>query len=314
MQNNTKDRFPVTEERERELLSEGINPEAVSEVARTYKKRLRDKSLEGADDYTKIIYVLTDYFGVTSPDQRLSSRLKKSDESCMRQRIQISQYRRKIESQEETIFEKEKELKDCMTCFDKRKAQILGKQAEAEKLEEERQEILQKIEKNPFDEQASKAAAQINDKLVEADQEIRKYERERAEFASKIVENEYFVKEARNVLAANQRYSSALQKNYLRSRIERMRLSPFIEMGTTPIQTIENLVQDHKTADQTGDLADEMASWVSEITDVVADMNITPRKRKGIYSDLSKKYASSSKGVEEIAEKIIEEKRKAKYI
>ena len=314
MSSSTKDnKFPVTEEREKELLSEGISPEGISGIARAYSKRLQEKSVEGADDYTKILYLITDYLGISSPDKRLALKMKKSDESCMRQRVSISQYQKKIERQDELVSEKEKELSDCMVCFEKRKSQMQETALKTEKLEEERQEFLGMAEKNPSDEHAQNAVARINQQLTEAEQELRKYERERNEFASKIVENNYFIKEAKNVLVSNQRYASALQKNYLRSRIERMRLSPFMEMGRAPIETIENIVQDHKIADETGNLADEMASWVSEITDVVAGMEIVPRKRKGIYTDLSRKYESSSKGIESLAERIIEEKRKSRY-
>jgi len=313
---NTKEedrKFPVTEERERELLSEGVNPEALSETAKSFKKKLQEKSLEGVDDYTRILYMITDYLGITSPDKRLALKLKKSEESCMKQRVLISRYERKIMNQEQLIAEKEKELNDCIVCFEKRKAQIEETTLRAERLEEERQELEQRIQKNPGDKASEEAIGRINNALMEAEQELRKYEREKNEFISKIVENEHFIKEAKNTLVSNQKYIHALRGNYLRSRIERMRLSPFIEMGMAPVETIESIVQDYKIADDVGNLADEMSSWVCELTDIVADINITPRKRNGIYEDMSKKYKSSSKSMESVVEKIIEERRKSKY-
>jgi chromosome segregation ATPase len=199
MGSDTKDKkFPVTEEREKELLSAGIDPRGLSEVARSYKKRLQEKSLEGMDDYAKLLYLAADYFGITSPDKRLSEKLKKSDKSCMRQRVQIAQYQRKLASQENLISEKENELNDCMICFEKRKAQMQETAIRTEKLEEERQEFLEKLDKNPMDESSAQQIARINAQLKDNEQQIRKYERERTEFASKIVENEYFVKEAKN--------------------------------------------------------------------------------------------------------------------
>ena len=303
----------VTEERERELLGLGASSDALSQSAEVYRKKLREESLEGLPDHVKWLYMAADYFGITTPDQRIAGRIKKSDESCIKQRVLISQQERKILSQEQLIQEKEAEFRDSAICFDKRKRQMEEAEMQIERLEEEKQEIEQKLSKNPVDNNLANALVEADSRIMQAKQDTRRYERERNEFASRIVEAEAFVKEAQDVLISTQVYHSALQRSYLKSRLERMRLAPVISIGKSPAETIDVLVNDNKVAEETGRLADVMTEWVSELTGQISELNISPRRNPGIYSDMKKRYESSSRGIISLAEKIIGEKRKAKY-
>jgi len=316
MQENTQEtgkNFRVSEDRERELLGLGTSSEALSESANVFRKKLQEESLEGMPDYMKWMYIAGDYFGVTTPDQRLAEKIRKSDQSCIKQRVLISQYERKILSQEQLVREKEAEFRDSIICFEKRKAQMEQNELQIERLEEDKQELEQKLSKNPADNAVADALTEQDNKIVGINQEQRRCERERNEFASRIVETESFIKEAQHALVSVQVYSSALQKNYLRARIERMRLAPVAGVGKKPIETIDVLVEDNRITEETGRLADSMISWISEITEQISDLHIAPRRSNGSYDDLGKRYESSSKGVISIAEKIIAEKRKAKY-
>lgn len=304
----------ITEGRERELLGAGLASEAVSESSRAYVRQVQDESLEGLPDYLRYVYIVTDYLGITSADQRLSGRIRKSDQSCIKQRVLIAQYEKKISQQEQLISDKEAELRDCVICFEKRKAQIEEESLRIEKLEEERQEQRQRIGKAPYDDEASRLMLKADEEIMASGQRLRRYEREKNEFAAKIIEAEAFVSEAENVLVSVQVYSSALHRNYLRSRIERMRLAPLVGMGKRPIETIDLIVEDQRIAEGTGRLADAMTLWVGSITEQIAGMQISPRERTSVYSELRRNHSSKSNDLVSMAERIAEGRRKGKYV
>ncbi len=303
----------VSEERERQLLEPGTSSETVAESARVYTRKINEESLEGLPEYLRYVYMATDYLGITSPDQRLSGRIKQSDKSCIKQRVLISQLEKKVRQQERLIADKETELRDCIFCYEKRKGQIEETTLKAEQLEEERQEICGRMQKNPAAENAGKVISKIDSEIIKANQDIRRYQREQTEFASRIIESEAFIKASQNSLVSVQVYSSVLQKNYLKSRIERMRLAPLVGMGRKPIETIDLIVQDQKIAEETGRLADVMTSWVGELTEQMSAMEISPRQRDDAYSDLRGRYSASNERLTSLAEKVIGEMRRPRY-
>ena len=303
----------VSEERERQLLEPGTSSETVAESARVYTQKIQEESLAGLPEYLRYLYIAADYLGITSPDQRLSQKIRQSDQSCIKQRVMISQLEKKIRQHEQMVADKELELRDCILCYEKRKGQIEENVLRAEQLEEGRQEICARMQKNPADENSGKIVSKIDSEIIKANQDVRRYQREQGEFASRIIEAEAFIKESQNVLVSVQVYSSVLQKNYLRSRIERMRLAPLVGMGRKPLETIDLVVQDQKIAEETGRLADVMTSWVGELTEQMSAMEISPRQRDNAYSDLRGRYSSSNERLTSLAEKVIEEQRRPKY-
>jgi hypothetical protein len=312
MSSPTDKPFKVSEQRERELLGEH-SPEEFSESSEVYKKKIQEESLEGLPDYLRILCIAGDYLGITSPEKRLAARIRKSDQSCIKQRVLIVQYEKKIRQQEQLVAEKEAELRDCALFFERKKADIEQAVLRAERLEEEKQEQEEKLRRNPADQSVSDEIIRIDSELIQANQDLRRYQREKNEFAARVIENESFIKEAQNAMVSVQIYSSALHKNYLRSRIERMRLAPLIGMGKNPLETIDVIVKDQKIAEETGRLADAMTLWVGELTEQISEMRIVPRERNNMYSDLSKRYDSSNQDINSIAEKIIAAQRKKKY-
>lgn len=306
--------FAVSESRERELLGVGTTSEMVAGSARIYIKKMQEESLEGLPEYLRYLYFVTDYLGVTSPEQRLEGKIKKSDHSCIKQRVMISHYEKQVRQQEQLITEKEAELRDCSLCYEKRKSEIEEKLMEIERLEEEKQDAEQRLRKNPADEETAAKIREADSKTLKANQDLRKYQREKTDFAAKIIEADTFISESQNVLVSVQACSSVLQKNYLRSRIERMRLAPLVSIGRGPVETIDLVVQDQKIAEETGRLADVMTEWVGEITEQMSELQISPRHRKAMYSDLTQRYSSSTEELTSIAEKIIDGQRKVVYL
>lgn len=304
----------MSDERERELLGVETTSETVAESSKTYRRNIQDESLEGFSEYLKFFYLVTDYMGITSPDQRIEKKIKRSDQSCIKQRVLISSYDRKIKQQEVLVSDKEKELRDCMIYFNKKNKQIEDAMLQAESLEEERQELDQRLSKNPEDQETLERAMKLEHDLISSNQDVRRYKRERNEFASKIIETDSFIKEAENVLVSIQVYSSALHNNYLKSRVERMRLAPLVGIGNKPTETIDLIVEDQKVAEETGRLADSMTMWMSEITGQIADLRISPRERGSMYSDMNQRNDLSNKDLVKMAEEVIADKSKGKYV
>ncbi len=302
----------ISDEREREILDLGTSSEAVAESSRVYKKKIQEESLEGMPEHIKYFYILTDYLGITNPDQRIERKIRKADASCIKQKVLITQYEKRISQQEQLITDKERELGDSTLYFEKRKNDIEEAVMMIERLEEEKQE--QQNRRNPDERELSDRIAELDNSIIDSNQRLRKYEREKNELAAKIIETESFIQEAENVLVSTQVYSSALHNNYLRSRVERMRLAPLIGVGKKPVETIGLIVEDQKIAEDTGRLADAMTLWVGEITEQIAGMRITPRQREGVYSDLKRKHSASNTDLVSAAEKLIENKRKGKYV
>ncbi len=301
------------EDRCQQLLSSSTPAEDIGETSKIYKTKIQEESLENLPEYMKYLFVFLDYLGVTSADQRIEKRIKNSDRSCMKQRVLLSQYDRKIKQQENLISNKEVELRECILYFEKRKNDIEECMLSIESLEEEKQEHQHRLNKNPADENASERMIQLDNELVSLNQNARRYEREKNEFAAKIIENEAFVREAENVLASIQVYSSTLHRNYLRSRIERMRLAPLVGFGKKPLETIDVIMEDQKITEETGRLADSMNMWASEITERISEIHVPSGERRGVDSRMKNKYKTSSNNIAETAERIIKEKYSGRY-
>ena len=302
------------DERGQHLLSSSSPAQDICETSKIYKTKIQEESLEELSSYMKYVYVFLDYLGITSADQRIEKKIKDSDRSCMKQRVLLSQYERKIKQQEKLISEKEIELRECIVYFEKRKNEIEECFLSIESIEEERQEQQQLLRKNPADDAASGRIIHLDNELITLNQDARKYEREKNEFAAKIIENEAFVREAENVLASIQVYSATLHQNYLRSRIERMRLAPLVGFGKKPLETIDIIVEDQKIAEETARLADSMNLWASEITERISEIHVPSSERKGIDSRIRNRYRTTSNNIAETAEKIIKEKNSGRYL
>src|SRR3989338_4609857 len=256
----------VTLERERELLRNETDFFSLKQKSASYKKTLQAESLEGLPEYMQWAYRLTDYLGITIPDKRLQEKLKLSEASCVRQRMLVQQYESRIKEQERFVLEKEQELEDCQFCYEKRRAQLAENESQAKALQDEKIGYSQILKQDGNNKEAAEMVSRASAQLFELKHKQRVVEREKNEFASRIVECDSAIAESENTLVALGIYSSTLQKSYVRSRIEIMRLKPLLSSSNSPVETIDRLVEDKRMSEQTERLADTMSKWVYEIT------------------------------------------------
>jgi len=297
----------VTEERERELLKNGNAHDfsALQQKSAEYKAALQEESLGGLPEHMQWLYRITDYLGMTTPDKRLRERLKASEVSCTRQKLLSQQYESRIREHEQIILEREQELMDCEFCYEKRKLQLEEGERHMQALANEKNGYLQLLKQDGNSKDISEMVSKISAKIFEMRHGQRILEREKNEFASRIVECDSAVREAENTLTALSIYSAVLQKSHIRSRIEIMRLKPLLSSGNSPVETIDNLVEDQRLSEQTEKIADTMSGWVYDMTSDISEIAIRTKKRKNLYDSLKDKRTGSVSDINSMAERII---------